>query len=1072
MEFVKTESSRKSTSPVLRSPRIIFLAHGIASWLVKRLLAEADGRIPVAEDDKFLTIQQVESIIFLQDFPHSQTLDVSYTNYIEEWVNTLLKLSFLEEDWLGNRDDIEDEGMADLETDGKKRLLALKQRLRWIDDGFRGLSANQHLSSHVWVLDPHLPVIDMRHASNLPDSHLMNNEKHAGAVHGFLRRHRNSTTTARGVTVNVDVGRIDSSFQILSTENNKGPQSNKSPGVGRLALVSKEMNELGSHLYFTQSHGKFDNIPNRPQATHHRSSSAPQGAVTGLMFPEYAEASKSPHRPYSYPPSKPAVTNDEEKWRVIFDRARRHLLQGDLENADILCKWCADIGDQFFGGTDIPLQWRMRRAVIQILRGQYRDAYTQLRNILMICFVFLEVPDPVNKAWKITEKADEGEYLPKIPWPTRRPSDVSGVDTSRSQDFETGRDVLNNLFILSLELSYNIAVALTQMGKFQEAEDRVKELRRYFLGQHGTTYISVQKKKWEERRQRTLLVDATRLLALLEGYKGEFSKATRLIVEVDRGERSIKEAEETNYGPQSLTTLTHAKIMLSCGMIQDALQLVTKSLPEMEKNLGKFHLTSLETRCLKALLLSKASRALEAEDLCSETNELIKRHLGDHHPLVLDIIHVLVSVCEIQARPLQALRISENLCIRAEETLGPRDQRTIRFQAQQAWIHVWMGNYEKGEILLQETYNTANLLWGPNHPWTLEYIPKLAFTYYLRGKTSLSTKYFSNAFRNQMVAFSIAKDEHSVADQPLHHLVQQVLSTICLLNTTADSHPMASQWIHPGSGHKYPAFDPRKEPMHPDILFILELWAETESHNADANQELLLDTRRFVYNTRKASPSFGRLHVFTLRAGLGLAKSMTESPGINMALTEKLYDDLYHDTQKALDPEHPLVLSARQGLQTVKLVRDTSVLKSPVSIADFFVSIQKAITFRLGNNHPDVLRFSLDTFTLLMVVDSERAEKVSEAFLGNVRSKPVWEQRAIESVRLQEQLAWSYFMQKRLESALEILHYLTTQLGAFGAELDDDDPLCELGIKISQAERIVRKATEDVSVDGLREKDT
>lgn len=39
------------------------------------------------EDDRFLDIKQVESIIFLQDFPHSQTLDVSYSKYVDQWVD-------------------------------------------------------------------------------------------------------------------------------------------------------------------------------------------------------------------------------------------------------------------------------------------------------------------------------------------------------------------------------------------------------------------------------------------------------------------------------------------------------------------------------------------------------------------------------------------------------------------------------------------------------------------------------------------------------------------------------------------------------------------------------------------------------------------------------------------------------------------------------------------------------------------------------------------------------------------------------------------------------------------------
>lgn len=1032
---------------------------------MKRLLAEADGRSPVPEYDKFLDLGQVESVIFSQDFPNSQTLDVSYSNYIEQWVETLSKVLVLGDDWLANRDAVEYEGMGDQETDERKRLFGLKQRLRWIDDQFRGLSAHQHLSSHTWVLDPRHPVIDIRQTSNLPGSHPLNNDKHTSAVNTLLRRHRNNTTTTRAITVNIDVGRIDTSIQILSPATDKTAQSDQRSAVASLDLVSKEVNEFESHLYFPKSQGKPNNTRNRPQATHHRSSSAPQGAVTSFLFPEYTarEAGKSFQRPrpYSFPTSRPVVarsSNDEEKWRVIFDRARKYLLQGDLDNADVLCKWCVDAGDQFFEGTDIPLQWRMQRAVIQILRGQYRDAHTQLRNILMICFGFIEGPSAATKAWRMPDRASDTGYLPQAPWSTRRPSEVSGVGTTRSQDSETQQDILRNLFVLSLELSYNIAVALTHMGKLQEAEERLAELQ-HFLGQWSTASFGVQEMALEDVRQIKLLAEVNRVLALLKGYQGSFSEAISLIAEADGGERGVEEVEETKYGSQSLKALTYARILFACGMVQDALKLITKDLPEMEKHLGRFHLTSLEARCLKALLLSRASQTLEAEALCSETSDLIKRHLGEHHPLVLDIIHVLISVCEVQARPLQALRISENLCTRAEETLGARDQRTIRFQAQYAWMNVMIGNYDKGEFLLQETYNTAESLWGPKHPWTLEYIPKLAFAYSLRGKTSLAKEYFENALRNQMVAFGIA-DEDAVSDKSLQHLVREVLSAISLLNKTAEIQPIASQGMYPRSDHEYPTLDRGRRSTHPDILFTLELWAEAESRKSSSHQDLLLDTRKVVYDSRNASRSFGRLHVLTIRAGLRLAKSMTEISGIDMATIEKLYDDLRHDAQEALDPEHPLVLSARQGLQTVQLVRETSTLTDPVDIANFFVSIHKAITFRLGNNHPDVLRFSLDTFTLLMVVDSDRAEKVSEAFLGHVRSRAVWDQRAIESVRLQEQLAWAYFTQEREKSALEILQYLTAQLRSFRAKLNDDDPLHEIGKRITQAEGIVRKAAE------------
>lgn len=134
------------------------------------------------------------------------------------------------------------------------------------------------------------------------------------------------------------------------------------------------------------------------------------------------------------------------------------------------------------------------------------------------------------------------------------------------------------------------------------------------------------------------------------------------------------------------------------------------------------------------------------------------------------------------------------------------------------------------------------------------------------------------------------------------------------------------------------------------------------------------------------------------------------------------------------------------------------------SIDDFFVFIRKSITFRLGKTHPDVLQLSLDTFLLLMVFDSERAEEVSEASLNHARSKAVWDQRAMESVKLQEQLAWAYFTHKRLEPALEILQHLTAKLREYDSGSNGEDSLLyEQGTKISEAERIVRAAIEGTS---------
>lgn len=1037
---------------------MIFLAHGIAAWLVRCLLAEAAGKVPGFHEDKILTTDQVAGIIFFKDFSHSRNDGFSYTGYIKHWFLTLSKLKTLRDEQFGTQDTDKDGWMRIEDPDEEEeRLTGLKQRLRWIDDLFQGLSANQHLSRRTWVLDLPLSIDNMQQTSNLLEPAVAN-ETPPVFEKTFRLRRRDSisrTKATRLARVNAKVDKIDACIQIVSSDNLTGPESDQRSVASSVVLVSRGVTGSRSHLYFPQPSEKLDHSPNRPRVPHQRSSSEPQAGGNRLLSASYTttEPGKSVQRPHSYPPSKPPATklSKDDEWKIVCERAQEYLLQGDLDNADVLCKWCVDIGSQRFKrmAGDIPLQWRMRRAIIQILKGQYQGAETQLQGILDSCSRLMEKSRTANKVWiQNPEKTDDAGYVPQDHLPTENQGQTSRVST---RSYNRGETILSSLSVLSLELRYNISVALTEMGRLQEAEYQVKLLQKH-LEQWGSTCFPTQDLSAAEMRQFTLSVEVNRLMALLKGYQGSFPKAMKLISEAEEGERRMHEVETINYGPKFLTTLTKAKVLLSCGMAQDALQLVTKALPDMEKRIGRFRITSLETRCLKALLLSRASRTQEAETLCSETSDLINRHLGEHHPLLLDITYVLVSICEIQARPLQALRTSENLCTRAEETLGAKDQRTIRFKAQNAWIHVWIGNYEKGRLLLHEAHNSAESLWGENHPSTIECIPKLAFTYSLLGHPYLSTHYFKIALRTQMANFGLAKDRDPVLNEELPALIQEALSRIRSLNTNAAA-----------SDHEHTSIDSRRRSVHPGVLLTLELWAEAEARKTSDYTDLVLDARRVVFDVRRASTSFGETHVLTLRAGLSLAKSMRDNSDIDPGPIEELYDELWRNAKEALDLEHPLALSARQGLQTVQLVREKSPLKSPLSIANFFTSVQKAMSFRLGKSHPDVLRFSLDTFTLLAVVDSKGAEEVTEAFLEHVRSKTVWEQRAVESAKLQEQLAGAYFTQGKPGSALRILQYLNTQLRESEPKPKDDDPLGKLRMKISRAEEIVRRATEDYS---------
>lgn len=1024
----------------------MFVGHGIAEWLVKHLLVESS-----LSKDEVLKVDQVAGIIFLQpDNLYSGRADFNYKAFTEYWIDVLQRSGVygLPDTRIGDRrdDDEKDETLPNL-----------RQRLRWIDKRFQSFSENTYLSCHTWVLRSPLSISEGRQDTKIPVS---NSSKHRSmhVTTFFSRLRRDQTAPSVGAVKENQVEGVNRFIKLLENEFSSHTSVEDS-FVSEIAWAEE-------HLYFSNrciTRGHLQTYDEKP-----RHSSLADPSKQDYASPILKDEARSglPERAPRLPPPDnyiPQRFNYDEQWQESCDQVQKYLSKGDLENADILCKRCVDTAELLYHGTDIPLQWRMRRAIITFQRGNYQEGYTELDHLIDKCYIYKEELSSDNMAWRPEPGGTLASGYQRrdlrssrgLITPPNSPAESSSAPT-RSQRVGIEENVLESLRVLNLELLYHIATISAAMGRFQHAERTISQVREHLL-RNQTSVNQEGSYLLMELRELKLSVGVSRLLALLKSYRGSFVDAKTLIEDAKNGERLIEKVETTNPGPKILTKLAETKILLSQGLIQKALDLATAVLPDVENELGATHLISLEAKCLHVLLWARSSQVMKAEAMVLETSDVVTRQLGKQHPFVLDMAHTLVLVCELQYRSLHALWTSESLVARSETILGSQDQRTIRFQGQRAWIHVRIGNYKKGASLLRDTYATAKALWGPEHPWTVIYLPKLAIAYALLGLTSDSTEWFQTALLHQIVAFGIT-ESIEWRGKSLHGLIRELLSAINTLGTRPNAHSETIGTDRSDINQHYTRDRPNPRPIHPEILSTLQLWAEAESNSTNGNRELLLEVQRTVYKAREESEDFGESHVLTLQAGLNLAKTMNENSEHGQITTEGLYDKLWRNAEKALDPKHPLVLSARLGLQTVQLVQQTSPLKSPASIAEFFLFVQKTMSLRLGIEHPDTLRASLEVFAMLKVVDRTGAEKVAGDFLSHVRSNAIWDQRPVESIKLQVQLAWLYFTQDEPQHALVILRELRNQLEAIKGKSTGNNVFEELLSEIVQAEKAVREA--------------
>ncbi|KAJ9133163.1 hypothetical protein NKR23_g10934 [Pleurostoma richardsiae] len=791
----------------------------------------------------------------------------------------------------------------------------------------------------------------------------------------------------------------------------------------------------------------------------------------------------------------PPLSTPEAEWIVNSRCAGLYFDRCDLHNAKVLYDLCVKTGQgTTFAGTDVILRCQLHSGMIKICKGQLADAINELGKVKTECeenIMRLERQFRAGKSEQSRDIAKASSPLEGEPTTSGHSSDAEEVHRGTAWPPEA-RHLRENFVILRGELELQLSVALTRQGMFGIAQQQLRKQHREF----GAAWQRIMDGSYSNLDPRTVqtAIGTSRLLGLVDAYRGRFTRALVLIEEAETGLdplRSLIETQAAQEEPdaqdpaattpalsanaalstQFSISLSKAKVLMLRGLYRDGLKQIDPALTSMEQHLGTSHLLSLETRYVKSSMLMLSGRLSEAKALCLDTIELLTRRFGREHPIGLELINVVASIYRLQGRPLEALGTGQTLLSRARQLLGDQNQQTVRYTIQMASINLWVGNYQDGHRQLTDAYATATGMWGADHPWTIRCLAEIAFAEFLIGRLSRSESALVKALTQERdlrgipaVSTDSEGEDTLLGCTEVEKPVLTILAAVLRFAThdTEDALGKQKEPLQPRI--PFDDIDRYKSEdviIHPDVLSTLELWATLEATKRSARRELVVWVQETILETRKQLEPLGDSHVSTLQAALNLANTLrrdTNTESLSRAEEEYRYVVDRACESLELGPQHPLALSARQGLYLAQLGRGFEDERD--ELVERFLDILGAQSTRLGNLHPDTMQSRLTTFAVVVFADREQAVKIADELLALLRDDEARAQRLVEFILLEEKAALVYDRSGDSTQALLLLGRLVGEVAVRREGVSEDMNEWEVllhGINV-EAEQVRRRA--------------
>ncbi|GEM_PF-1728086 len=312
------------------------------------------------------------------------------------------------------------------------------------------------------------------------------------------------------------------------------------------------------------------------------------------------------------------------------------------------------------------------------------------------------------------------------------------------------KDVLEPDDPLALRLRSLQALALTEMGRYSEAENALRELvvsRTRTLGaEHeetlesignlGTLLDHLGKPEEAERlarrvldvRRRTLGTDHPDTLAAQNALCAALWQQKRG-QEAESLARNALDTCRRVYGeahPATSTVLGNlAAIVSSLGRKAEAEHLTREALDLTEQRLGATHPGTITARANLGVQLLEQNRLDEAQIVFRRVLADRRAALGDDCPNLAVDQHNLASVLLKQGRLSEAEKLSRDAVAHCLRVVGQESVRTVEIQAGLGRILVKAGKHEEAEAMLVGVLGARRRLLGEGAPEPLDTLCEL-----------------------------------------------------------------------------------------------------------------------------------------------------------------------------------------------------------------------------------------------------------------------------------------------------------------------------------------------------------
>ena len=187
---------------------------------------------------------------------------------------------------------------------------------------------------------------------------------------------------------------------------------------------------------------------------------------------------------------------------------------------------------------------------------------------------------------------------------------------------------------------------------------------------------------------------------------------------------------------------TVGKCFRIVGKYAEAEQMHQRALKLMKKALGNKHPVTLSGISSLALVLDKQGKYTKAEEMYQENIKLQEEVLGKKHPHTLVGMNNLAQVLHSQGRYAEAEKMHQETLKLQEKVLSKKHPDTLQSMNNLAVALGWQGRYAEAERMHQETLNLREKVLGKKHPDTLQSMNNLAVALGWQGRYAEAEKMF------------------------------------------------------------------------------------------------------------------------------------------------------------------------------------------------------------------------------------------------------------------------------------------------------------------------------------------